>query len=71
MAVIRIKRGLNSAIPLATGSQGELAISTDTQELYMAATNGGNFQPIKIEAANVLNNPASTPVSTQRSWFRI
>jgi hypothetical protein len=71
MAVIRIKRGLNSAIPLATGSQGELAISTDTQELYMAATNGGNFQAVKVRYTNVLNAPASATVAIQRTWLNI
>lgn len=71
MAVIKIRRGVNADIPLATGSQGELAISTDTSELYVAPTNGANFQPVKIQAANVLNNPASTPVALQRSWLMI
>lgn len=71
MAVIRIKRGLNAAIPLATGSQGELAVSTDTRQLYIATTNGGNFQAVQIQAANVLNLPSTSLNSIRRSWMDI
>jgi hypothetical protein len=71
MAVIRIRRGLNANIPLATGLQGELAISTDTRELYVSTANNANFQPMQIQAANVLNNPATSIVAVQRSWLGI
>lgn len=71
MAVIRIKRGLNAAIPLATGLQGEIAVSTDTRQMYVAPTNGANFSPIQIQASNVLNLPASNLLGVQRSWMNI
>lgn len=38
--IIKIKRGPSSNIPNVTLEQGELAITTDTNELYVGTSNG-------------------------------
>lgn len=56
--IIKIKRGLSSNISNATLEQGELAITTDTQDLYVG-TDSGNKKvggvPKNILDGNAIN----------------
>ena len=46
---IKIKRGLSSNISNIILAQGELAITTDTNELYVGTTNGN----VKLNDSNI------------------
>ena len=46
---IKIKRGLSSNISNITLVQGELAITTDTNELYVGTANGN----VKLNDSNI------------------
>ena len=45
---IKIKRGLSSNIDNTTLAQGELAITTDTNELYVGKENGKDIRRYRL-----------------------
>lgn len=61
---IKIKRGLSSNISNATLEQGELAITTDTQDLYVGTDSGnikiGGISYSDTNAKTLIAGPASS-----------
>ena len=63
---IKIKRGLSSNIPKVTLEQGELAITTDTNELYIG-TESGNTKLNESSLKNIIDGSSEGSIRTINS----
>ena len=63
---IKIKRGLSSNIPNVTLEQGELAITTDTNELYIG-TESGNTKLNESSLKNIVDGSSNGSIRTINS----
>lgn len=66
---IKIKRGLSSNIDNATLAQGELAITTDTNELYVGKANGK--EKINVQANYNQNDSTASDYIKNRPFYEI
>lgn len=66
---IKIKRGLSSNIDNTTLAQGELAITTDTNELYVGKANGK--EKINVQANYNQNNSTASDYIKNRPFYEI
>lgn len=66
---IKIKRGLSSNISNATLEQGELAITTDTNELYIGKESGK--EKINVQANYNQNDEKATDYMKNRPFYEI
>lgn len=66
---IKIKRGLSSNIDNATLAQGELAITTDTNELYIGKESGK--EKINVQANYNQNDEKATDYIKNRPFYEI
>lgn len=66
---IKIKRGLSSNISNATLEQGELAITTDTNELYIGKESGK--EKINVQANYNQNDEKATDYIKNRPFYEI
>ena len=64
---IKIKRGLSSNIDNATLAQGELAITTDTNELYVGKANGK--EKINVQANYNQNDSTASDYIKNRPFY--
>ena len=66
---IKIKRGLSSNIDNTTLAQGELAITTDTNELYVGKANGK--EKINVQANYNQNDSTASDYIKNRPFYEI
>lgn len=67
--IIKIKRGLSSNISNATLEQGELAITTDTNELYVGKANGK--EKINVQPNYSQNDSTASDYIKNRPFYEI